>query len=967
MKIIDPVKAIVIGIFFCLTLQLSYAQERLGLPAILNYSKDDYKASTMNWDILKGEKGEIYFANNYGLVQYDGLNWELVLDPKNRTYVTSLGMDLEGRIYLGASDEMGYVLTNAIGQKKYQSLNQLIPEKHLGYGMVWKILSLGAKVYFFTNHKVFIYYKDTVEVIPLGKKITFAQKLNNSLYLQQEGTGLSIVKDQDISPIVGTEALSKAEVKHLYAFDENFIIVTADQGLFEWRNRQLLKGNHNINQIIGGKRINVGRQISDGKLVLGTFKDGIYIFSPEGDHVLHLSKANGLQDNTVQAIYEDELQNIWVALGNGISYIELGSDFYHIDSRSGVEGSVYSAQVFNNSLFLATNQGVYFSPLKGDSLHQKFSFVPNTEAHAWNLSVIDQELLLANHQGAYLIDEEGISPINEGQIGAWQFIQPPGRGDLLFQGSYEGIFLYQKENGNWKLQKKLEGYEETAREMVFDQEGILWVGHGYLGVFRIKLDPDFNQIEQLELFDDKRGLPENLWNNLFKIHGKVLIGTQKGIYQYNEKTKQMQPHPHFQKLLGDSQLIRRLIPTPEGNLFFIKGLDNRDEIGIIKGEFGHQMQTMPFQKLRGELIPAFESLTFYEDQLLFGSKEGLIIYKPNASRSSLNFHTQINKVFCSNANDSIIFGQTQRFSLTSFPKGFVQQLPFELNALKITYAASFFEKSGNLLYRSYLEGFDREWTSWSPATSRSFTNLKEGNYTFHVESRNIYGVLGAKDTFTFIIKPPWYRTMYMYVVYGLMGLLFIVAVWWVRRRQIKQLERKREKELRLQRREYIQKNLEAERKMTLLQMEKLKSEVNYKSKELATSAIHLAQLNDTVLQVIDRIAAIKTIKDPQAIKQLKGVVSSLNEMIVEESNWDQFELHFNEIHDNFIKRLKEAFPNLTPRDIRLCAYLRLNLASKEIAPLMGISYRGIEALRYRIRKKLKLEAKDNLMAFILGF
>ena len=271
------------------------------------------------------------------------------------------------------------------------------------------------------------------------------------------------------------------------------------------------------------------------------------------------------------------------------------------------------------------------------------------------------------------------------------------------------------------------------------------------------------------------------------------------------------------------------------------------------------------------------------------------------------------------------------------------------------------------MYRSYLEGFDSGWTKWNPSTTRAFTNLEEGSYTFHVEARNIYGIIGSKDTFEFTIKPPWYGTFYMYVLYILMGLLSIFGVLVIRSKQIKQLERKREYQLLMQRREYIQKNLEAERKMTLLQMDKLKSEVIYKSKELATSAMHLAQLNDTVLQVIIKIESIKTIQDQHAIKQLKGVVSSLNEMMVEESNWEQFELHFNEIHDNFIKRLKAAHPNLTARDIRLCAYLRMNLASKEIAPLMGISYRGIEALRYRVRKKLKLGGEDNLMGFILEF
>ncbi len=285
----------------------------------------------------------------------------------------------------------------------------------------------------------------------------------------------------------------------------------------------------------------------------------------------------------------------------------------------------------------------------------------------------------------------------------------------------------------------------------------------------------------------------------------------------------------------------------------------------------------------------------------------------------------------------------------------------------MNYSASFFDRPENLLFRTYLDGYDKDWTTWSNASNREFTNLKEGSYTFHVESQNIYEQLGEVDTFQFTILPPWYRTIYMKVIYSLVLLAILYGLWKIRIMRLQAYKFKQIQEIRRQRAELIRQNEKTEQQMIQLQMEKLKSEVEFKSRELASSTLHSAHQNESIMKVLEQIELIDTIKDKTAQMQLAKVSKFLKELINEEKNWEQFEQHFNDLHDDFIKRIKQVHPALTARDIRLCAYLRLNLASKEIAPLMGISYRGIEALRYRIRKKMDLGTKDNLMDYILEF
>jgi FixJ family two-component response regulator len=89
--------------------------------------------------------------------------------------------------------------------------------------------------------------------------------------------------------------------------------------------------------------------------------------------------------------------------------------------------------------------------------------------------------------------------------------------------------------------------------------------------------------------------------------------------------------------------------------------------------------------------------------------------------------------------------------------------------------------------------------------------------------------------------------------------------------------------------------------------------------------------------------------------------------ITNEDDWKAFESNFEQAHEEFLKRIKKEYPNLTPSDLKLCAYIRMNLSSKKIAPLLGISMRGVENHRYRLRKKMELERDVNLTAFIMEF
>lgn len=143
----------------------------------------------------------------------------------------------------------------------------------------------------------------------------------------------------------------------------------------------------------------------------------------------------------------------------------------------------------------------------------------------------------------------------------------------------------------------------------------------------------------------------------------------------------------------------------------------------------------------------------------------------------------------------------------------------------------------------------------------------------------------------------------------------------------------------------------------------------FKNKELANATMHLIQKNKTLTHLkIDLSKLIRSIPAAKEENQIaSNILKRINKDLRSDKQWEVFNTYFDDVHQDFVTRLKHQYPDLTPKELRLCAYLRMNISSKEIAPLMNISTRGVEISRYRLRKKLNLNQDTNLTNFILSF
>ncbi len=941
---------------------------------VINYSNNDIgKAAPKTFGITQDSKGLMYFANEYGLLEFTGNSWKILLQPKNRSHINSL-LSYGSRVYIGSNNEIGYTAKNPYDQIYYVSLNDLLPDTCTNFSQVWAIFEIENIIYFCTSEH-FIKYnisENTINCIDKINGIKYVTKSNGKLYFVDYLNTIYTLNDDLIQPMYPASLFSKYTIEKILPYDSNSLLIfTAKKGIYLFENNEMKPwGNP---EHFDSSTINITSSIciEENIYCIGTTNNGVLFLDKQGNLLQNLNRDNKLLSNTVLDLYLDESKNLWITLEGSISYVELKSPFYTLSENDGIFGTTYDVEKYNDTLYVATSNGLYSSKWPLTNHDDVFEKIPGVNGQIWNLSVIEQQLFIGAHDGSFILQNNKAIPISNIN-GGWNFIKVPGKKDLILQGTYKGLYVYQKSNGSWKIKHKIQGFDETSREVIFDTSNSIWISHGYKGVYHLQLNSDITEVVDLTLYDQKKGFPGNLFISLLDTNDEQLFGTQLGVYHYDKKTDSMLVDSKYTSILTNHNLVRNLTNISENRVLFIQGYDREDDIGIINfsSNGNHTLERVPFQRLKTQLVPAFEEFIVFDNKDIgFTSKNGLIIYREDVN---LNYNKDFNTLLRNvSVKDSMIYGNVENYVTGIRKDSITKAIPFRLNKLSFSFVAPLYEHPNLIMYQTYLEGLDEEWSDWSTETQKEYNFLPAGEYTFRVRAKNVYHKIGNETSFKFKINPPWYRSIPMFIVYGALLLLGLYAFIRIkneqRKKSVEKLKIAHKREIEIQKIKFEEKRLKAKNEKIKKDNKFLKENLESRNKELASSAMQTVQIDNQLLQLKKSLDEIYNQSDGRIRKQLRYAIKLLEDQIKGDNNWKHFETHFNQIHDNSLERLKEKYPELSHREIRLCAYLKLNLSSKEIAPLMGISYRGVESLRFRVRKKMNLDTSVNLTDYIIRF
>jgi len=910
-------------------------------PPVLAFLPETYGAENQNWSVTQTEDQKMYFANNSGLLEFNGSKWKRYSVPDN-SIVRSVKAD-GMKIYSGSYMDFGLWEQNKFGILEYQSLVEKLNLSILEEEQFWNIEILDDWILFQSLSRIYMINRDSNEtkIIESDYEIFNIFNVNGIIYFAKRNNGIYKIVNGDEVLVSNHPKLNSSRLVGISNIDNNLLFITADNGFYFIENNILKPWIIDLGVDFDELTIYSSTQLNDGSLILGTISNGLMHITRDGRLKYSLDYEKGLSNNTVLSIYEDKKGNLWLGMDIGISHINLSSRFRMYNDAKGQIGTVYTSIVHKGDLYLGTNQGLF---VKSRNNSGDFNFIEGTSGQVWTLKAIDGQLFCGHDLGTMIIEKgKVITKITEAN-GTWDFKKIKGS-NFVLQGNYSGLHVLENKSGVWSYRNKIEGFDISSRFFHFSKNK-LFVNHELRGLYELEISKDYLKVVDSNLV---KSIIRGNGSNFIKFSNEFYYTSSTGVYQLSESTGDFVKAPIISNILDNYNTTSTLLNVnttehikwcfADNNILLMSpgSLSSKPNIEEIP------VSLYNFKKV----VAGFENLTKINDaDYLLGSSNGYYILKGDAPKQDNSQTIHINTIQANINNQP-----KTNLSLLESPS-----LNYNNNNLSFNYSIPQYGNIVDINYSYKLEGRSEKWSSWESKSTQAFENLPHGKYIFKVK-----GKIGNTETinvssFPFIIKRPWYISNIAIGIYVILILVLSLIIHTIYRKYYK---RQQQKLLIKSQKEMALNELENNQKLMQLKNEKLELDIENKNRELAISTMSLIKKNE-FLNTIK--TAIKQENTPQGINK---VIRIIDKNINNTDDWKLFKEAFDNADKDFLKLVKQKHPNLTPNDLKLCAYLRLNLSSKEIAPLLNISPRSVEVKRYRLRKKMNLPQKSSLANYIL--
>jgi DNA-binding CsgD family transcriptional regulator len=435
--------------------------------------------------------------------------------------------------------------------------------------------------------------------------------------------------------------------------------------------------------------------------------------------------------------------------------------------------------------------------------------------------------------------------------------------------------------------------------------------------------------------------------SLIKFDEEIFYLNSEGLFRFDKNRLAFQKDETLSKKINfEDYLTGKMINDNNGRLWIF----SNNRINYLQRELfsdNLKFESFFFQNNSRKNALGWEHVNKYVDsKYIFGSGTGYLLVDLDKIKSNKP-QISIHKI--------IVKDNFQNFSQVSASNNL--ELDFEKNSIQFYYTANNYQKYEKVKYQYILEGYDMGWSLWNETTDVSFSNLPSGNYKFAVRSKIGNEISDITEWFEFKIKPPWYRSNLMYIIYAIsMVSIFIL----INKIYNNYYELERKKLIKINKRKLQINDLASQKELMKIRNEKLQNDIENKNREIAIATMSTVKRNEFLNKIKNEL---KNLENQPKIDRL---IKLINKNLKKNEDWEFFEKAFNNADKDFLTKLKDLHPSLTHNDLRLCAFLRLNLLSKEIAPLLNISVRSVEVKRYRLRKKLNMNRDDSISDYFIN-
>ena len=920
-------------IFFLICLPI-YSQS---FPPIQSYTPQEYNSANQNWMISESIDNEILFANSETLLLFNGTSWNNYPSP-NGSVIRSVKY-VDNKTYIGTHSDFGYYEKYNDGTLKYTSLVDELDLNIEEDEEFWNIMTLDNWIIFQSISRLIFIDKNNSDVKYLKFKgiINHSFSINRQIYVALDSGLYKLVNGQP-ELIIGSNQIPSTLIVNLFNSSKGLLILTADNGFYLLNSSgDVSKVSSSLDSIQNNFSIFSAIQLSDLSFAIGTVGQGLFLLDSDLKTYKIINKSKGLANNTILSLYEDSNSNIWLGLDNGITVINNNSPFSVYNDNNGVLGTVYATKLYNDILYIGTNQGLFY---KKYNSNDSFKFIENTNGQVWSLIEIDGTLFCGHNNGTYIVKDANVIKIRD-TSGSWTFRKLSNDSSDILEGSYYGLKVLSKQNNSWVVKNNVSGFDISSRFFEISNNGKIIVSHGYNGVYKLSVSSDFKNIIDYEL-DSIAVKGGN--TSLSKFDNNIYYNYEKGMLKYNSLTNNFSKDTLLSNLSSKNLLYGIIRNDFDGKLW----LFSENNIHYVYRDLvtGKKKVSSIVSSLE-QRRTVFENISKIDkSKYLLGTNNGYISLDLDNYKLSPP-EVNINKI--------------EAFKLSQDPvavsKNEFVQLEYNSNNLRFYANVSNYQKFQPITFEYFLDGYISKWVSISEVPFIEFNNLKPGDYEFKIRAKigNLYS--SNTDSFLFTVERPWYFSNFMIANYFL---VFLIIFFLFNKSYEKYYRDKEQKIIRINQNKL--ELVEVERKQALMAVEnnKLQNDIESKNRELAISTMSMIKKN----QFLSKIKS--DLKKSESGDKIFSVIKMIDRNLNNKDDWKFFEEAFNNADKDFLKKVKSSHPSLTNNDLRLCAYLRLNLSSKDIAPLLNISLSSVEIKRYRLRKKMQLTHNEGLTDHLLS-
>ena len=755
---------LLLSFLICIIFSIYAQKAEQGIPGFKNYSPKDYQQESQNFSVIQDQNQLMYFGNSNGIMEFDNTTWRIV----KVTGMPVMDINSNNEIFFGGYNQLGQ-LTHKNGHpyaKQFDIFEEIKP------GQIEKIVAFDSIVFFTSSHQLLIYQNDTTILEQSNAIGIDIYKQNDRLLIYIPNRGLYywhnniIIKHEDFELF---KNINIAEIIPLN--NQDFIIKPTDElGFYKYINGEISKFNTDIDAFIQSNDYSKALLFNNNQLIVGTRHGGLACINLNGDYIYSINRDNGLRDNQITDLFIDINQRLWVTSFNGIMLVETNSQISFFSSSFGFSGAVLSIYRYNGILYVGTPNGLfrYFEGDIYDSKRNIFEFryrfvkVEGIQAACWELNEINNNLYVISGAGVFQVQDNKAKLVLEGQYNTIKKSHSYKNKYLL--GSYTGLLIAEFNENKIDTIGYLKDLNYRVRTINEDYFGNIWLGTNEDGLFKTEFTSGINKIASITHYTEENGLPKNFdWIDVCNSYQGTLFSTNKGIcrYKYSSNIFVLDTLFGFDFSKGD-KLIYPLVEDKNKNIWYSCVYDGQYErkTGALLFNGANKKYipyTKPFIQLNEYVI---ESIYPENDSIVwFGSSDALIKYEGQAGEhSESSFPCYIRMITLH--NDSNIYLSAKDNILN---KNY--SIDFSNNTIRFDFSALAFNTFGDIDYQVKLVGFDDEWSDWSKETYKEYTSLVEKEYVFKVRARDIYGNISTDASLAFEVTPPFYRTIYAFIIY----------------------------------------------------------------------------------------------------------------------------------------------------------------------------------------------------------